>query len=77
MEYFAVKEDGDDTLVIENDAENHDHRLTSWIKVNSSTRMTIQNCGNALEMEVLPRHRPKKWNRKHSSGIKELKRGLG
>ena len=37
MEYIAVKEDGEDTLVIENDAENHDHRLTSWIKVNNTS----------------------------------------
>ena len=29
MEYFAVKEDGDFTLVIKNDAENHNHRLNS------------------------------------------------
>ena len=36
MEYIAVKEDGEDTLVIENDAENHDHRLSSWIKVNNT-----------------------------------------
>ena len=27
IEYIAVKEDGDDTLVIENDAENHNHRI--------------------------------------------------
>ena len=33
VEYFAVEEKGEDTLVIQNDAENHNHRLTSWIKV--------------------------------------------
>ena len=38
MEYFAVKEDGDDTLVIKNDAENHN----SWIKVNSNSRKAIK-----------------------------------
>ena len=42
MEYFAVKEDGDDTLVIKNDAENHNHRLDSWIKVNSNIRKSIK-----------------------------------
>ena len=77
MEYFAVKEDGDDTLVIKNDAENHNHRLNSWIKVNSSSSIATKYCENILEMEVIPRHSPKKWNRKHSSSFKELKRGLG
>ena len=47
MEYFAVKEDGDDTLVIKNDAENHDHRLNSWIKVgSSSSSIVIKYCEN-------------------------------
>ena len=76
MEYFGVKEDGDDTLVIKNDAENHNHRLNSWIKV-SNVRKGQKGLKYSLEMEVLPRHCTKKWNRKHSSSIKELKRGLG
>ena len=33
MEYTTVRDDDDDTLVIKDDSENHNHRLTSWIKV--------------------------------------------
>ena len=33
MEYTTGREDDDDTLVIKDDSENHNHRLTSWIKV--------------------------------------------
>ena len=33
MECTTVREDDDDTLVIKDDSENHNHRLTSWIKV--------------------------------------------
>jgi hypothetical protein len=47
MGYFAVKEDGDDTLVIKNDAENHNHRLTSWIKVKNLRKKGIKYCENA------------------------------
>ena len=36
MEYTTVREDDDDTLVIKDDSENHNHRLTSWIKVTNS-----------------------------------------